>query len=100
MADLNEIQGILANLSQDIEKMSEITAGQLDIFMGALDDVAAHTLAVQAIMINVMKQITVDPDEVEAWIDENTKGVGDDSGEGAAKSKALARYLITGKAED
>jgi len=97
MSDLTQVQALLANLSNDIEKMTQITSEQLDVFMGALDDIAAHTLAVQAIIINIMKKVSVDPVEVEAWITENTRSV--NNGNGAEKAKALAAYLITGKAE-
>ena len=97
MSDLTQVQALLANLSNDIEKMTQITSEQLDVFMGALDDIAAHTLAVQAIIINIMKKVSVDPVEVEAWITENTRSV--NNGNGAEKAKALATYLITGKTE-
>ncbi|MEO5375022.1 MAG: hypothetical protein H7840_12190 [Alphaproteobacteria bacterium] len=98
MADalLNQVQKMLTDLSGDVEQMTTVTRNQVDTLMGALDDIAAHTLAVQAILIQVMKTTPVDKDAVLAWVRDQTKTV-DPSGEGTTKSLALAEFLITGR---
>lgn len=93
---LNQVQTMLTDLSQDIDKMAGAMKAQVDAVMAAMDDVAAHTLAVQAILVNMLKKVEVNPDEVQAWIREQTKAV-DASGAGAAKALALADYLVTGR---
>ena len=98
MDNLNQIQSLLANLSNDIQTMHDNTSRQMDTFMGALDDIAAHTLAVQAILVTLLETHPVDMDKVLGWIDANTQGTVENGGD-VSKSKALATYLVTGKAE-
>ena len=94
-SSLTQIQTLLAGLSQDINKMQEVTSEQLDIFMGALDDIAAHTLAVQGILKIMMKTHPVDAGEVRQWILDNSAR--DEQGNAPEKALALAAYLITGE---
>ena len=98
MQNADQIQTLLANLSRDIEKMSETTGQQLNVFMDALDDIAAHTLAVQAILVTMMETHPVDTAKVAKWIDDNTSTTTEGGGD-VTKAKVLAEFLVTGKSE-
>lgn len=90
---LSEVQKMLTGISADIEHMASVTGSQVETVMNALDDIAAHTIAMQAILVTMMKTTAVDRDEVAAWIRAQRKGT-DATGDSAAKAVALADFLI------
>lgn len=93
---LNHIQGLLTNLSKDVQSLSDGQNDQNQKILEALDDIAAHTLAMQAVLAAMLKKNPVELDPIRSWIVERTKEF---SGEGgSAKAVALAEYLVTGKA--
>ena len=66
---IKEIDGNIKNVRDDIKKVGVAVDDHFD----QLDDIAAHIIALEAIMIQVMKTVDVDVDAVKAWIVEATE---------------------------
>jgi hypothetical protein len=95
---LNHIQGLLNNLSKDIQTMSDGQNDQGQRLFEAIDDIAAHTLATQAVLVELMTKVQVDQEKIRQWIVTRTSEF---SGEGGSqKALALADLLMTGKAPE
>jgi hypothetical protein len=95
---LNHIQGLLNNLSKDIQTMADGQSDQGQRIFEAIDDIAAHTLATQAILVELMAKNPVDHEKIRQWIVSRTEefsGAG-----GSKKALALADLLITGKSSE
>ena len=90
---LDQVQKMLNNLSQDIHSMSDTTRRHSEMVMTAIDDIATHMLAMQAIVVAILKQNPVELNGVLEWIDTHTNAL-DKTGQGTEKAKTLARYLV------
>jgi hypothetical protein len=93
---LAQVNSLLTNLARDIQVVGDNTHTQFSRLMEAMDDIAAHMLAMQGIIAAMLPTNPVDPAVVKEWIGERTDAVGGDG----SKAKALANLLITGKLEE
>jgi len=65
---MSQVQGLLAKVSDDVEKMGETTTAQTDMLLGAINDLAANMFATQAILCVLLRDHPVDPAKVKGWI--------------------------------
>jgi hypothetical protein len=91
---LNHIQGLLNNLGRDIQTMADSQSDSQSRLFEALDDISAHLLANQAILVQLLAKTPVDHGAVKDWIIERTKQYSEG---GSEKALALADFLLTGK---
>lgn len=91
---LNHIQGLLNNLGRDIQNIADTQTDAQQRLFEALDDISAHLLASQAILVQLMAKTPVDHGAVKEWIVERTKQYNEG---GSEKALALADFLLTGK---
>lgn len=89
---LNQIQGLLNNLSTDIQTMGDTSVDNFNKLMQAVDDVAGHVLALEGIVVALLANNQVDPAKVKAWIELRTQGQ-----EGKSNAFDLAMHMINGK---
>jgi hypothetical protein len=90
---IKDLDGNIKQLRDDLKNI----ASAADAHFDQLDDIAAHIIALEAIMAAMMKQIKVDPEEVRTWIKEMTDD-GGDRPEGSSKARTIVDQLLeTGK---
>ena len=81
---IKEIDGNLKDLRDHLKNIGSA----VDVHFDQLDDIAAHIIALEAVMVQVMKNIDVDMDAAREWIRENTsESTGTD--EGSMKAQAV-----------
>ncbi|MGB0695479.1 MAG: hypothetical protein ACPGOY_07505 [Rhodospirillaceae bacterium] len=94
MSDLlmNQMQVILSKLSEDVQRMGDLSTDQISTLLDSMDDLAAHVLGTKAVVAVMAQKAGVSMDDVNAWIEANTS-------EGASheKIKAVAANLVTGE---
>jgi hypothetical protein len=88
---LSQVMGLLTRVSDDLEKVGK-QANQMDVILGAIDDLSANLFATQALLCLVLKNNPVKADEAKAWI---TRQVGD--ADGAPKALATIDLLLQTK---
>jgi hypothetical protein len=92
----DEIKGIEKNvgdLKVELVSIREGVEGSFD----QLDDIAAHIIAIEAILVQVLKKTAVDSDAVKAWIVEATEeNTAEDGGE--TKTQIIVDSLLKGEA--
>ncbi|MFN3077637.1 MAG: hypothetical protein ABT940_12290 [Alphaproteobacteria bacterium] len=93
-AAISQIVDTLTGLTRDINNMANVTKEQVSMVLGALDDIAAHTLAMQGIVGAILKKVPVDGAEVAAWIESQTAGF-DATPTSAGKAKAIAAAMLS-----
>ena len=86
---MSQVQGLLAKVADDIDKMGKTTAAQTDTLLGAINDLAANIFATQAILCVLLRDHPVDPNKVKAWINAQT-GNGE-----APKAHAVVDLLLS-----
>lgn len=92
---IKDLDGNIKQLRADLKNI----AGAADAHFDQLDDIAAHIIALEAILVSVMKQVKVDPEEVISWVKEMTDE-GGDRPDGSTKARTIVEQLIeTGKFE-
>ena len=69
---MSQVQGLLAKVADDVDKMGKSTAAQTDMLLGAINDLAANIFATQAILCVLLRDHPVDPAKVKAWINNQT----------------------------
>ena len=57
---MSQVQGLLAKVSDDVEKMGENTTAQTEMLLGAINDLAANMFATQAILCVLLRDHPVD----------------------------------------
>ena len=74
---IKEIDGNLKDLRDHLK-----TIGQgVDVHFDQLDDIAAHIIALEAVVLQVLKHVDVDVNGAKQWIIDNTKeSTGDEEG--------------------
>jgi len=91
----DEIKGIEKNvgdLKVELVSIREGVEGSFD----QLDDIAAHIIAIEAILVQVLKKTAVDSDAVKAWIVEATEeNTAEDGGE--TKTQIIVDSLLKGE---
>ena len=65
---IKEIDGNLKDLKGHLKNIGSA----VDVHYDQLDDIAAHIIALEALMVQVMKNVDVDMDSAKEWIRENT----------------------------
>lgn len=86
---IKEIDGNIKNVRDDIKKVGVAVDDHFD----QLDDIAAHIIALEAIMVQIMKSFDVDTDAVKAWIVDATEGSTGKKG-GSKKAKMVVEQLL------
>lgn len=87
---MSQVQGLLGKVAQDIDNMSRQTAGQGEMLLGAINDLAANLFATQAILCVMLRDHPVDPGQVKEWITKQTTAGGTD----APKALAIVDMLL------
>ena len=79
---IKEIDGNLKDLRDHLK-----TIGQgVDVHFDQLDDIAAHIIALEAVVIQITKTLDIDTKAAKEWIKENTKeSTGQEDGSEKAK---------------
>jgi hypothetical protein len=70
---LSQVMGLLTRVSDDLDKVGK-TASQMDVLLGAIDDLSANVFATQALLAMVLREKSVSGADAKAWI---TAQVGD-----------------------
>jgi phytoene dehydrogenase-like protein len=65
---MSQVQGLLAKVTDDLDKMSRTSNAQTDMLLGAINDLAANLFATQAILCVMLRDKPVDAAAVKAWI--------------------------------
>jgi hypothetical protein len=65
---MSQVQGLLAKVGDDIEKIGETNNAQTEMLLGAINDLAANMFATQAILCVLLRDHPVDITKVKAWI--------------------------------
>lgn len=90
---LNQIQHMLQNVTDSVQQMGDSNGKNLDVIMGALDDLAANVMATQAIVAVLLKKYPVELEEVTEWLRRDLA----DSDKIPTTTMAVTKYLVTGK---
>ena len=81
---INEIDGNLKQLKNNLQNIGKGVDGHID----QLDDIAAHIIALEAILTQVIKKVDIDIDAAKEWIRVNTmESTGTE--EGSAKAQVV-----------
>jgi hypothetical protein len=88
---LSQVMGLLTRVSDDLEKVGK-TANQMDVILGAIDDLSANLFATQALLCVALRNNPVNAEEAKAWI---TRQVGDAAG--APKALEVVDLLLAQK---
>ncbi|HIF61000.1 MAG TPA: hypothetical protein EYQ26_16185 [Rhodospirillales bacterium] len=90
--EIKEVEKNVADLKTDLVAIREGVEGSFD----QLDDIAAHIIALEAILVEVIKKTPIDADAVKAWIVEATgENTGGDGGK--TKSEIIVDSLLKGE---
>ena len=90
--EIKEVEKSVNDLKTDLIAIKAGVEGSFD----QLDDIAAHIIAVEAILVQVLKQTKVDADAVKAWIVEATEESTGDGG-GSEKTQIIVDSLLKGE---
>lgn len=88
---LSQIQHMLSRVNDEVQKMGEITDARADTVLGAMDDMAANMLALQAVVEALLKKYPIDPADARAVLDAQLSNV---EGE-APKARAVLDNLLS-----
>ncbi len=89
----SQVNDKLREISSEIQQVDQTGRDRTETLLGALDDLAAHVLACQAVVATMAKKYPVAMGDVDAWLKANM----DQEGEGADKAEAAARHIVTGE---
>ena len=90
--EIKEVEKNVSDLKTDLVAIREGVDGSFD----QLDDIAAHIIALEAILVEVIKKTPIDADAVKAWIVEATgESTGGDGGK--TKSEIIVDSLLKGE---
>ncbi len=87
----DKVQGLLKTVSNDVNRMHEETISNNEIYLEALDDLAANILGLQSIIAAMVKTYPVDADAAKEWLKANM----DMEGQGAEKADAVVDHLLS-----
>ena len=91
--EIKEVEKNVLDLKSDLTAIKNGVEGSFD----QLDDIAAHIIAIEAILVEVIKKTPVDAEAVKAWIVEATKAsAGDENG--STKTQIIVDNLLEGLA--
>ena len=86
---IKEIDSSLKGLRDNLKNIGGAVDEQLD----QLDDIAAHVIAMEAVMIQMMKKAPIDLEEAKAWIVKNTETSTGKVG-GSTKARTIVEQLV------
>ena len=90
--EIKEVEKNVSDLKTELVKIREGVEGSFD----QLDDIAAHIIAVEALLVQVLKKTAVDADAVKTWIVGATEeGVADKTG--SMKTQIIVDSLLKGE---
>ncbi len=92
---LNQIQHILNTVTDSVQDIGDTNVKNMDVFMGALDDMAANIMATQAVVAVLLKKYPVELEEVIDWLAQDIQN----EGEIPSHTLAVTKYLVTGVLE-
>ena len=79
-ASLDEIQELIQKLSGELGDMSEAASRHIDDLHIAVNNVASHVLAIEAVLSLVAKKVDIDEAEALKWIRDKTAAYAEDTG--------------------
>jgi len=95
-AQIDDIKTTLEKLSGELGEMSQMAAHHFDELHDAVNNVASHTLAMEAIISAILANIEIDQNAVSAWIRAKTAEFSSpEHGESAAEG--IARDFLNKK---
>lgn len=86
---IKEIDGNIKQLRDDLKLIGDSTGAHFD----QLDDIAAHIIALEAIVATMLASNPVDKDAVMEWIKSNTAETSESS-DGSEKVRMIADQLL------
>ncbi len=89
--EIKVVETSIKQLQKDLVKIGDGVDGHYD----QLDDIAAHIIALEAIMIEVLKKTKIDADAAKAWIVKATEGSTGKEG-GSTKAQIIIDNLLNG----
>ena len=90
--EIKEVEKNVGDLKTELVAIREGVEGSFD----QLDDIAAHIIAVEAILVQVLKKTEVDAGAVKAWIVEATEESTAEDG-GSTKTQIIVDSLLKGE---
>ena len=94
---IDEIQELIQKLSGELGEMSEAASRHIDDLHVAVNNVASHVLAIEAILALVAQKVEIDDAAAIQWIRDKTAAYAEDGNEGSA-AEGIAQSLL-GKEE-
>lgn len=92
-ASIDEIQELIQKLSGELGDMSQAASRHIDELHMAVNNVASHVLAMEAILTLVVQKVDIDEADVLQWIRDKTAAFAEDSSEGSA-AEGIAQNLL------
>jgi len=86
---IKEIDSSLKGLRDNLKNIGGAVDEQLD----QLDDIAAHIIAMEALVIEMLKKAPVDLEAAKAWIVQNTETSTGKAG-GSTKARTIVEQLV------
>ncbi|MFH1803745.1 MAG: hypothetical protein ABID63_02520 [Pseudomonadota bacterium] len=90
---IQEVHELVQKLSHELGDMSQAAAKHIDDLHVAVNNVASHTLALEAIIAAVARKIDIDEEQVAAWIRDKTAEFSDENDE-TPVAESIARNLL------
>ncbi len=87
---MSQVQGLLGKVADDIDRMSRTNAGQTEMLLEAINDLAANIFATQSVLIAVLREHPVDAKTVKDFITKQVTAAGTD----APKTLAIVDLLL------
>ena len=89
---IKELDGNIKDLRDHLKNIGSA----VDVHFDELDDIAAHIIALEAVMVQVMQKIEIDADAAKEWVRQATETATGKEG-GSVKAKSVVDQLISGE---
>ena len=87
--EIKEVEKNVLDLKTDLVAIREGVEGSFD----QLDDIAAHIIALEAILLQVIKKVDIDAEAAKEWVRDNTvESTGNE--EGSVKAQTVLEDLL------
>ena len=93
---LEALQASVDKLSGEMGEMSQMAAQHFDELHDAVNNIASHTLAMEAIISALLARIEIDPESVSSWIRAKTSEFSSPE-HGESVAEAIARDFLDNK---
>lgn len=87
---LSQVQHMLSRVNDEVQKMGDITEERASTVLGAMDDLAANFLALQAVVEAMLKKYPIDASDAEAVLNRQLANVDGD----APKARQLLAEMM------